>query len=79
MTLLREVLATLAGMFAGNIRLSLAVLIVTAAAAALAELTDADPLLAGGVLAVGCPAIVIEGARRAARRAASSRQTGNRA
>jgi hypothetical protein len=68
MTILKEVVAELIGMFVGDIRVTLAILVVVAAAAALIDLAGVDPLLGGGVLLCGCLAILIAGVTLAARR-----------
>lgn len=67
MTVLREVLQELIGMFLGDARLSAAILFVVAVAAGLIELAGVEPLLAGGVLLAGCLAILLEAVRRRAR------------
>lgn len=78
MTMLRDVLAELIGMFLGDVGLSIAILAVVAVSAALIELADVEPLLGGAVLLGGCLALVLESARRAARHheaAATKRST----
>ena len=67
MTMLREIIAELIGMFMGDARLTLAVLALVAGAAALIELVGFDPLGAGGLLLVGCLGLLIENVHRSAR------------
>lgn len=67
MTMLKEVGAELVAMFAGDARLSLTVIVIIAAAAALIHLGGVDPLGAGALLLVGCLAVLIESVRRSAR------------
>jgi len=67
MTMLKEIFAELSGMFMGDARLTLAVLAIVAAAAALIKLAGVDPLGAGGVLLVGCLGLLIENVHRSAR------------
>lgn len=69
MTLLKDVLGELIGMFVGDARLSAAVLIVVALSAALIDLAGVEPLLGGGLLLAGCLLLVVESVRRSARRA----------
>lgn len=59
MTILKDVLAELFGMFVGDARLTAAILAVVAASAAAIELAGAPPLVGGGLLAVGSLAVVI--------------------
>lgn len=69
MSILREVLAELFSMFVADARLSAAVLLLVGAVAALLTLAEGlDPLIAGGLLLLGCLGLVIESVRRAARR-----------
>jgi hypothetical protein len=68
MTILKDVLAELFGMFVGDARLTVAILAVVATAAALIDLLSVDPLIGGGVLLFGCLAVVIAGVTLAARR-----------
>jgi hypothetical protein len=67
MTMLKEIGAELVSMFAGDAQLSLAVVAIVAAAAALIHLGGIDPLTAGGVLLIGCLAVLIGSVRRSAR------------
>ena len=66
MNLIKEILGELAGMFAGDWRLSLLILAVVAAAAgvSLAGL----PLAGGAVLLAGSLAVLFDSVRRAAQR-----------
>jgi hypothetical protein len=64
MTLLKEVAAELIGMFFGDARLALALLLLVAVSGALIELSGLDPLVGGTVLALGCPALLIANLRR---------------
>jgi hypothetical protein len=64
MSLLKEVAAELIGMFFGDARVTVALLLLIAVAGALIELTGIDPLLGGSVLVVGCPALLIASLRR---------------
>lgn len=73
MSLLREVLAELLGMVVADAFLSAAVLAVVGAAAALLDIAHAAPLLGGGVLVAGCPAVLVASVRAAARRAGRAR------
>ena len=66
MTMLKEIIAELIGMFMGDARLTLAVLAIVAGAAALIKLAGIDPLGAGGILLVGCLGLLIENVRRSA-------------
>lgn len=59
MTILKDVLAELFGMFVGDARLTAAILAVVAASAAAIELAGAPPLVGGGLLLVGSLAVVI--------------------
>lgn len=68
MNLLKDVIAELIGMFVGDARLSAAVLVVVALAAAIVRFAGVDPLYGGGVLLAGCLLVVVEGVRRGARR-----------
>jgi hypothetical protein len=44
--------------------MTLAVLLIIAASGALIGLTSLDPLVGGGVLALGCPVLLIANVRR---------------
>lgn len=73
MTILKDVLAELIGMFAADARLSAAVLVVVALSAALIDLAGVEPLLGGGLLLAGCLLLVVGSVRRAARRSRAGR------
>jgi len=75
MSLLKEVAAELIGMFFGDARMTLALLLLIAVAGALIELTGIDPLLGGSVLVVGCPALLIASLRRDSRPIAPMRRS----
>jgi hypothetical protein len=64
MSLLKEVIAELIGMFFGDARLTIALLLLVAVAGALIELSGIDPLVGGIVLILGCPALLIANLRR---------------
>ena len=59
MNLLKDVAAELIGMFFGDARMTLAVLLIIAVSGALIGLTSLDPLVGGSILALGCPALLI--------------------
>lgn len=67
MTILKDVLAELFGMFLGDARLSAAIFAVVALAAGLIDLAGLDPLIGGGVLLVGCLAVMVTAVLRTAR------------
>lgn len=67
MTVLKEVVAELIGMFVGEKRLTTALLAVVTMAAWLVDFTRLDPLVGGTVLVFGCPILLIESVRRSAR------------
>jgi hypothetical protein len=60
MTIVKELAAELLGMFAGEKRLTLAVLAVVAAAEFLLDFTSLNELIAGAVLLFGCALLLIE-------------------
>jgi hypothetical protein len=64
MNLLKEVVAELVGMFFGDTRMTLTVLIVVAASGALVTLTGVDPLVGGAILALGCPVLLMANLHR---------------
>ena len=64
MMLLKEVAAELFGMFVGDARMSLAILLLIGVSAVLIELTGLDPLVGGAVLVFGCPLLLIATLRR---------------
>ena len=67
MTVLKDVLQELTGMFLGDARLSVAILSVVAIVAGLIEIAGLDPLLAGATLLAGCLAVLLEAVWRRAR------------
>ena len=67
MTVLKDVLVQLFGMFLGDSRLSAAILAVVAVAALAIDPVGLPPLLGGGLLLVGCLGIVIAAVLRTAR------------
>ena len=67
MLILKEGISELVSMFVGDARLSLAVLVVVALAAVLIKLAGLDPVLAGGVLLVGCLMVLLGAVGYAAR------------
>ena len=71
MTIVKELAAELVGMFAGEKRLSLAVLAVVAAAGFLLDFTSLNQLIVGAVLLFGCALLLIENVCRSARARAS--------
>lgn len=66
-TILKDVLAELLGMFLGDIRLSAAILAVVMASAGLIDLAGAAPLIGGGVLLAGCLAVLMSAVLHSAR------------
>jgi hypothetical protein len=68
MNLIADVARELLGMFLADARLTLATLALVALVAALVVALGAAPLLGGGVLLLGCLAILVEAAVREARR-----------
>jgi hypothetical protein len=71
MTVLKEVVAELIGMFVGERRLTIAVLAVVTVAWCLANFTDLDPLVGGTMMLLGCLILLIESVWRAAKTSAS--------
>jgi hypothetical protein len=67
MTVLKEVVAELIGMFVAEKRLTIAVLTVVIMAGCLVDLTDLDPLVAGSMVLFGCLTLLIESVCRSAR------------
>lgn len=80
MSLLRDILSELLGMFVADARLTAAILATVLAAAALIAATAAPPLVGGVFLLVGSIAVLVVGVRREARRhaAGTTRHTGDR-
>lgn len=72
MTILKDVLAELIGMFVGDARLSVSILIVVAIAAGLIDLAGASPIIGGVALLAGCLAVVFFAVLRAAKARAKS-------
>ena len=68
MNLIADVARELLGMFLADARLTLSTLALVALVAALVVALGAAPLLGGGVLLLGCLAILVEAAAREARR-----------
>ena len=66
MNMIKEIVAEIFGMFVGDARLTLAVLAVVGAAAAMIAYGVA-PLGAGGLLLAGCLVVLIDSVRRGAR------------
>ena len=64
MNLLKEVAAELVGMFFGDVRMTLTVLAIVAAAGGLVTLTGIDPLIGGAILALGCPVLLLANLHR---------------
>ena len=60
MEIIKDVLAELFSMFVTDARLTLATLLLVALAAILIMVFHVEPLIGGGVLLIGCFAIVIE-------------------
>ena len=71
MTVVKEVLAELIGMFVGERRLTIAVLMIVAMAGGLVDFTGLDPLVGGAVMLFGCLILLIESVCRSARADAS--------
>ena len=67
MTVLKEVVAELIGMFIAEKRLTTAVLAVVTVAGCLANCTALDPLVGGSVMLIGCLVLLIESVWRSAR------------
>lgn len=68
MSILKDVFAELFKMFVGDVRLTVAILAVVLAAAALIDLTRLSPLAGGATLLVGCLAVLVISVLREARR-----------
>ena len=71
MTMLKELAAELIGMFVGETRLTISVLVVVAAVGSLVDFIGLDPLLGGAALLCGCLILLIESVCRSARAGAS--------
>jgi len=72
MAILGELATELVSMFAGEKRLTLAVLTLITAAALLVDFVGLNQLIAGTVLLLGCPVLLIESVCRSAREQASA-------
>jgi hypothetical protein len=68
MSIIGDVLKELAGMFLADARLSLATLLLVACVAGLIGAFRIGPILGGGILLLGCLAILVAAAGREARR-----------
>jgi hypothetical protein len=71
MTMLRDIVAELIGMFVGEKRLTVAVLAIVAVAGSLVDFTDLNSLVGGAFLLFGCLVLLIESVCRSARAGAS--------
>jgi hypothetical protein len=71
MTMLKELVAELIGMFVGETRLTISVLAIIAAVGSLVDFVGLDPLLGGAALLLGCLILLIESVCRSARTSAS--------
>jgi Flp pilus assembly protein TadB len=67
-TLLRDIVAELLGMFLADARLSVAILLLVLVVAALVDGAGLGPLIGGAALLIGCIAILVEAAVRESRR-----------
>ena len=70
-SLVRDVLSELVGMFLGDARMAAAILAVVAVAALAVRATGLPAIAGGAILLVGCVAVLVLGVRREARRRAS--------
>ncbi|MBN9597074.1 MAG: hypothetical protein J0G36_17185 [Afipia sp.] len=68
MRIMVDVAKELLGMFLADARLTMATLVLVAIVAGLVVAFRVEPLLGGGVLLLGCLAILVEAAVREARR-----------
>lgn len=68
MTILKDVLGELFGMFVSDARLTAAILVVVAFAAGLIDIAGVNPLIGGGVLLTGCLGVMIAAVLSAARK-----------
>jgi hypothetical protein len=71
MRMLKELAAELIGMFVGEPRLTISILVVVAAVGSLVDFIDLDPLLGGAALLFGCLVLLIESVCRSARAGAA--------
>ena len=60
MSVIKAVGAALFGMFLGDGRLTIGIVLLVACAGALIYLAGIDPLFAGTLLALGCPLLLIQ-------------------
>ena len=67
MTILGELAAASVGIFVGENQLTLAILALVAAAGSLVDFVGLNQLIAGTVLLLGCPVLLIESVCRSAR------------
>jgi hypothetical protein len=67
MTVLKDVVAELIGMFLAEKRLTIAVLMVVTMAGCLVDFTELDPLVAGSMVLFGCLILLIESVCRFAK------------
>jgi hypothetical protein len=68
MKIIQEVLAELFSMFWADARMTTAIIILVAVAAALLKYTNVNPLLVGGLILLGSLAVVTEAALRETRK-----------
>jgi hypothetical protein len=71
MNIARDVLRELRGMFVADARLTIGLAVLIAIVTALVAMIHVKPLVAGGVLLVGCLGVLIESATHKARQGAS--------
>jgi hypothetical protein len=71
MTMFKDIVAELIGMFVGEKRLTVAVLAIVAVAGSLVDFTDLNSLVGGAFLLFGCLVLLIESVCRSARAGAS--------
>ena len=71
MAMVKELAAELIGMFVAESRLTIAVLVIVAAAGSLVDFAGLNPLAGGAVLLFGCLILLIESVCRAAKAGAS--------
>ena len=68
MTLLRDIVNELISMFLADARLATAILLLVLIVAGLTLSLGVEPLIAGGMLLIGCLVILVEAAVRETRR-----------
>ena len=71
MTVFKEVVAELIGMFVGEKRMTISVLAIVAATGSLVDFIGLDPLVGGAVLLFGCLILLVESVCRSSRAGAS--------